>query len=67
MQKLLTAEEMAEVLQVKLSTIYKWTHEGFVPHVKLGKLVRFRESEVLAWLEKRSEKGRVKRRLPVIS
>jgi len=66
MQKLLTAEEMAEVLQVKLSTIYKWTHEGFVPHLKLGKFVRFRESEVLAWLEKRSEKGRVTRRIAVL-
>jgi excisionase family DNA binding protein len=45
-------------LGVKPSTIYQWTHQGFIPHVKLGKLVRFREADVAKWIEKRSEKGR---------
>jgi len=66
MQQLLTPEEIAEVLQVKLSTIYKWTHEGFIPRIKVGKFVRFRESEVMDWLEKRSEKGRATRRPDVV-
>ena len=39
-QKLLTPDEVAELLSVKKSTIYQWTHEGFIPHVKLGQKVR---------------------------
>ncbi|MCP4685728.1 MAG: helix-turn-helix domain-containing protein [bacterium] len=45
------------------STIYQWTHQGYIPHVKLGKLVRFREKKVLEWIEKRSCSGRKTRRV----
>jgi excisionase family DNA binding protein len=38
MPKLLTPQEIAEYLGVKPSTIYQWTHQGFIPHVKLGKI-----------------------------
>lgn len=48
--RLLTVQQVAELLQVKLSTIYKWTHEGSIPHLKLGRLVRFREDDILEWL-----------------
>ncbi len=58
MNKLLTPDEVAELLSVRKSTIYQWTHQGFIPHVKLGKFVRFKESDVSKWLEKRSSNGR---------
>jgi excisionase family DNA binding protein len=58
MPKLLTPQQIADYLGVKPSTIYQWTHQGFIPHVKLGRLVRFREADVAKWIEKRSEKGR---------
>jgi excisionase family DNA binding protein len=61
MEKLLTIEQLSELLQVKLSTIYQWTHTGFIPHVKLGRLVRFRESDVLEWIKKRQHPGRLRR------
>jgi excisionase family DNA binding protein len=50
---------MAEFLGVKLSTIYQLTHTGYIPHVKLGRFVRFRELEVLKWIEAKSNKGRL--------
>jgi len=59
MEKLLTPEELAELLGIKLSTVYSWTHLQFIPHIKVGRLVRFKESEVQKWLNKRSEKGRI--------
>lgn len=65
MEKLLTSEQLAEMLQVKLSTIYQWTHTGFVPFIKVGRLIRFRESDVVKWLEKRNNPGRLKRRIQV--
>lgn len=58
MPNLLTVDQIAEMLQVKTGTVYQWVHEGFVPHIKLGRLVRFNESEVMEWLRKRTVEGR---------
>lgn len=58
MEKLLTAKQLSELLQVDLSTVYLWTHTEFIPHYRLGRAVRFREKDVEAWLEKRRQKGR---------
>jgi len=66
MDKLLTPDQIAEYLGVRKSTIYQWTHEGYIPYVKLGKFVRFKESNVERWLEKRSTEGRARRHIEVI-
>jgi excisionase family DNA binding protein len=65
MTHLLTVAEIAAYLQVKPSTIYQWTHEGYIPHVKLGNLVRFRVAQIDRWLEKKEVSGKARRRLPV--
>ncbi len=65
MLKLLTPDEMADLLGVKKSTIYQWTHQGFIPHVKLGNLVRFRVSAINKWIEKSATAGRVSRKVDV--
>jgi len=49
--RLLTAAELAESLALSTSTVLDWFEAGRVPGFKLGRVVRFRESEVLAWLE----------------
>ena len=46
MQKLFTAEQAAEILQVKKSTIYDWVYRGKIRHVKLGKMLRFLEDDI---------------------
>ena len=58
MEKLLTVEEIADYLRVQPSTIYQWTHQGYIPHIKLGSFVRFRVSQVDKWLESRTSNGR---------
>jgi len=58
MEKLLTIKELSELLQVKKGTIYQWVHMGFVPYIKLGTGVRFKESQIEAWIRKRERKGR---------
>jgi excisionase family DNA binding protein len=60
--QLLTAQELSEELGVRLSTIYYWSHIGFIPTIKLGRLIRFRRSSVLKWLEKMETKGRATRK-----
>lgn len=38
---LVTARELAEVLQVGRSTVYRWVDEGRIPAVKISRTVRF--------------------------
>jgi excisionase family DNA binding protein len=52
--RLLTAGEVAELLQVKESWVREHTRLGEIPHVRLGRYVRYRRSEVLAWLNRRA-------------
>jgi excisionase family DNA binding protein len=50
--ELLSAPELAEYVGVPLSTIYHWRSRGRGPHgFRVGKQVRFRASDVAAWLE----------------
>jgi len=56
MEKLLTVDELAQVLLVKKSTIYQWRHLGLIPYIKVGRLVRFREKDIQKWLSSRTVK-----------
>jgi len=58
MDKLLTPKQLSEFLQIKLSTVYKWTHYGYVPSVKIGDLIRFKEKGIEKWIRKKERRGR---------
>ena len=64
-KKLLTPMEICSVLNVKTSTVYAWTHEGFIPCVRLGRLIRFDLDEVMTWVGKQKQNGRSKRKYEV--
>ena len=49
--RLLTAAELGELLGFAAGTIVDWAEKGTIPAFKLGGRLRFRESEVLDWLE----------------
>jgi excisionase family DNA binding protein len=54
MQDLLTVGEVAALLRVPASWIYARTADAGleeIPHLKLGRHLRFRRAEVLAWIE----------------
>lgn len=56
MSELLTIDEMAERLKVHKSWLYQFTRlkDGdTIPCLKVGKYLRFREEEVMAWLKQR--------------
>jgi excisionase family DNA binding protein len=44
---LLTAEQLAEALQVHKSTVYEWVKSKTVPFYQAGRFVRFNLQEVL--------------------
>jgi excisionase family DNA binding protein len=49
------------------STIYQWTHQGYIPHVKFKKNVRFRVADVEKSVEKKAVAGRRSVRISVLS
>ena len=57
----LTSEQARALLQVPLSTFYRLLDEGHLPAFKIGRQWRFRQAELLAWIQRqeRSNQWRV--------
>lgn len=45
--ELLDAREAASRLRIHHVTLLRWAREGRVPHLRIGRLIRFRASELL--------------------
>jgi excisionase family DNA binding protein len=54
---LLTAEEVAELLQLRPSTVQDYARRGIIPSFKLGRFRRFVRADVEATLELLRESG----------
>jgi len=50
MPRLLTADEVAEMLRVDRSWVYSATRSGRIPHIRLGRYVRFSEAAIETWM-----------------
>ena len=51
--RLLTFEEVCTLLQVKPSTLYAWCAKGIIPHLRVGRLLRFSQQDLETWLKQR--------------
>jgi excisionase family DNA binding protein len=49
--RLLEAQEIAELLAVPVSWVRAETRAGRIPHLELGRYKRYDRNAVLAWLE----------------
>lgn len=49
--RLLTADEVAAILRVKRSWVYTATRSNRIPHIRLGRYVRFNEDAIDAWMD----------------
>jgi excisionase family DNA binding protein len=55
MAKLITVKELSEQIAIPKSTLYKWTAESKIPHVKMpGDQVRFDPVKIDQWIKERS-------------
>jgi excisionase family DNA binding protein len=54
MDHLLTPAEAANILRVKLNTLYTWSYRRQIPLLKVGKLLRFRRGDLESWLNAQS-------------
>jgi excisionase family DNA binding protein len=59
MERLMTAKQVSELLEVRPSTVYQWVHVGLIPFVKIGKCVRFKKDELFRWIDKNHRRERV--------
>jgi PTS system nitrogen regulatory IIA component len=51
--QLMSVRDLADYLQVDMSTVYLWSQRGQIPAMKVGRMWRYRRSEIDAWLESR--------------
>jgi excisionase family DNA binding protein len=51
MKQYLNIAELSERLRVKRSTVYAWAEQGKIPHLKLGRLLRFDPDKIEVWLQ----------------
>jgi excisionase family DNA binding protein len=59
--RLLTSKDLAQILAVKVGTVYSWVSRGISPpYIKIGGTIRWREKVVQNWIEAK-EKEKKKR------
>ena len=58
--ELLNVVQIAEYLGVKTSTIYQWTHQEYIPFIKVGRFLRFDMNSIKQWLIEQTVTGRSK-------
>jgi len=58
-KRLINVKELAEILNVPVSWIYQRTRLGTeaLPHIRIGKYVRFDVDQVLAFLQAQTKSG----------
>jgi len=49
--KLLTADEVAEMLRIPKARVYELARQAKIPCARIGRLVRFPQAKVLEWIE----------------
>ena len=50
-EKYSTVQEISQHLNLKCSTLYLLAEENRIPHYRIGRLIRFRKSEIDHWME----------------
>jgi excisionase family DNA binding protein len=60
--RLWKAAEVAELLSVPEAWVREHARQGHLPHVKVGRYVRFDRADVLAWIEEQKAGGAPLRR-----
>jgi excisionase family DNA binding protein len=56
-ERLLEAKDVAAMLGVPVGWVREHTRSGAIPHVQLGRYVRYDRGDVLAWVEAQKRGG----------
>jgi excisionase family DNA binding protein len=63
--KLLSVEDVADLLRVSKFTVYSWVAQGRIPCVKLGTRTMFVPQEVQRWVDAHSRPEATSRTMPL--
>lgn len=64
-EPLLDADEAAQLLKVPRSTLYELVRSRGLPHVRVGRALRFTRADLGSWVAKHSFERPARRQLPV--
>ena len=53
-KRLLTIQEVAELTGVSVTTLYKWVSQRKIPHIKMGRLVKFDPVKLDEWIKQQT-------------
>jgi excisionase family DNA binding protein len=56
--RLLTAPEVAERLQLTTDFVYRLCRERQIPHLRIGRTIRFRTDSIERWTQEQEANGR---------
>lgn len=54
--KYLTMDDVAEILSISKSTLYKWVEKWAIPHYKINGNVRFNQEHLKNWIDSKQVK-----------
>ncbi len=57
MDQILTIPEVARYLKISKSKIYYMVSKKQIPHIRIGRNVRVRETDLMRFLDKQVERG----------
>lgn len=49
--KLMTVQELSEMLRVKVKTLYQWAELRQIPCIKINGVLRFDQDDIIQWIE----------------
>lgn len=52
--RLISPHELGEILQVSVSTLYRLCRNGEIPHIRVGRTLRFSRPAIDRWLDEMS-------------
>jgi len=55
-QNLIGIETVSKQLGISVNTVYAWICQKRIPYVKIGRLVKFDQRDIDAWVESRKIK-----------
>lgn len=58
--ELLTAKEVMEIFRISKATLIRWSKEGILPAIKIGRRVLYDKNDILEVVEKHKRKGEPK-------
>jgi excisionase family DNA binding protein len=59
----MTIQEVAELTRVSVTTLYKWVSQRKIPHIKMGRLVKFDPVKLDEWIKQQTRMPMSERRV----